>query len=138
MKRHSLARTVLRSRWMHDGIVESTDGAVFKGFEVEPLSSGLYEEAFDGPQSEGFFQKLSELLSRLPNHFEGQVILFRSRVAHEIPGLRTRMICFERVQREEGYSHFNALLSELKLMPVALTEEVWRLTLPRFSGHTES
>ena len=134
MKKHSLAKTVLRTRWIHEGLVESTDGTLLKCFEVEPLSSGLFEEDFDGPLADGFFQKLSDLLSRLPNHFEGHVILFRSNVAHEIHGLRTKMLCFERVQREEGYSHFNALLSELRLTPAALTENVWRSYLSTILG----
>jgi len=135
VRKYSLAKTILKTRWLSDGIVESAEGTILKCFEVEPLSSGLYEEAFDGPNSEVFFQKLSELLSRLPNLFSGQVILFRSRIDHEISGLKTSLLCFEAVKKQEGYSHFEALLGELKLCPIPLKQETWERYLETIFGH---
>jgi hypothetical protein len=125
MRKYSLAKAIFKTRWLKDGILQTSDGKVLKCFEVEPLSAGLYEEAFDGPMSEAFYQKCAELLSRLPNLFEGQLIVFRSKVDHEVSGLRTSLLCFEQVQKEEGYSHFGALLSELKLKPALMTESTW-------------
>lgn len=134
MRKYSLAKTILKTRWLSEGLIEAPDGSILKCFEVEPLSAGLYEESFDGPSSEAFFQKLAELLSRLPNFFDGQVVLFRSKIAHEVKGLRTSLLCFETVKKEESYSHFSALLGELKLQPRALSEATWRRYLSTILG----
>jgi conjugal transfer ATP-binding protein TraC len=125
MRKYSLTKTVMQTRWLGEGLIESSDGSIFKSFETEPLSLGLFEESLDGPSSDSFFQKLSELLSRLPNFFDGQIILSRANVDHEITGLKTRILVFERVKKEESYSHFNAILGELKLSSAPLTKSTW-------------
>jgi type IV secretory pathway VirB4 component len=125
MKKYSLAKAILRTRWLRKGLVEHSDGSLFKSFELEPLSLGLFEEGLEGSSSDGFFQKLSELLTRLPNLFEGQIVLYRSRVPHEISGLQTTILIFEKVRKEESYSHFLAVLNELKLQPKPLSEGTW-------------
>ncbi len=134
MKKYSLSKTILQTKWIGEGLIESSDGSIFKSYEVEPLSSGLFEEGFNGPSSDGFFQKLSELLSRLPSSFEGQVLLFRSHVEHEIAGLKSTILVFERVRKEESYSHFQAILHELKTQPKPLTEMTWKSYLATIFG----
>lgn len=64
MKKYSLTKTILQTKWISDGLIESSSGSIFKSFEMEPLSSGLFEEGLEGPTTDGFFQKLSELLTR--------------------------------------------------------------------------
>jgi hypothetical protein len=56
MRKYSLTKTVLQTRWLGDGLIESSDGSIFKSFETEPLSLGLFEEGLDGPSSDSFFQ----------------------------------------------------------------------------------
>jgi hypothetical protein len=63
MRKYSIAKTVMQTRWIGDGLIESSDGSIYKSFETEQLSLGLFEEGLDGPSSDSFFQKLSELLS---------------------------------------------------------------------------
>ncbi|MBK9322403.1 MAG: hypothetical protein IPM97_05525 [Bdellovibrionaceae bacterium] len=126
MRKYSLTKAILQTKWIGDGLIEHSDGTILKSFEMEPLSLGLFEEGLDGPSSDGFFQKLSELLTRLPNFFEGQIILFRSQLRSEIKGLKTTILVFEKVKKEESYSHFQALLGELKLHPVPLGETTWK------------
>lgn len=134
MRKYSLTKTVIKTRWLNDGLIESSDGSIFKSFESEPLSLGLFEDGLDGPSSDSFFQKLSELLSRLPNYFDGQIILFRTMVDHEIIGLKTRLLFFERVNKEESYSHLNAILGELKLDSQPLAKSTWNDYLANILG----
>ncbi len=134
MRKYSLTKTIVQSKWISDGIIEANDGSIFKSFEMEPLSTGLFEEDLDGPQADGFFQKLSELLSRLPNSFDGQIVIFRNRINHEIAGLKTKVLIFEKVKKEESYSHLQAVLSELKFSSSLLTENTWRFYLSTIFG----
>lgn len=115
MKKYSLTKAILQSKWISDGIIEANDGSIYKSFEMEPLSMGLFEENLEGPSADGFFQKLSELLSRLPNSFDGQIIVFRNRIDHEISGLKTKVLIFEKVKKEESYSHLQAVLNEFSV-----------------------
>lgn len=134
MKRYSLTKAILRSKWTTDGIIECSDGTILKAFEFDPLSSGLFEDSLDGPVSENFFQKMAELLGRLPNFFDGQIVMLRSKVAHDIYGIRTSLLAFEKVQREESYSHISALLAELKLKPCPLSIGTWNAFLAQMLG----
>lgn len=134
MRKYSLTKAVLQTRWLSAGLIEAGDGSIFKAYEMEPLSLGLFEENLEGPCANGFFQKLSELLSRLPDFFEGQIILFRSAVNHEIKGLRTSLLVFEKVKKAESYSHLNAILAELKLNPQPMSEPSWTQYLSTIFG----
>lgn len=134
MGKHSLTKTILKTQFISDGIIQGSDRAIYKCFEVEPLSCGLFEENLDGPNANGFFQKLSELLTRLPNLFDGQVILFRAKTQHEIAGFKTSILFFEKVKKEESYSHLNAILMELKLSPKPLSETTWNQYLSTILG----
>lgn len=134
MRKYSLTKALLQTRWIGTGLIEVTDGSTFKCYEMEPLSAGLFEEDFDGPNSDGFFQKLSELLGRLPNSFEGQIILSRTPIEHQIVGLRTTIIAIEKVKKAESYSHFEAILSELKLSPRPLEDRTWKSYLSSVFG----
>lgn len=130
MKRMSLTQEVLGSNWISSGIIAHPDGSLSKGFEVEPLSCGLLEEDFEGDISDAFFAKLSDLLTRLPNRFEGQILVCRRALDDsEIPGFKTKLFCFEKVQKENSYSHLEALLSEMKLRPLPLDRDGWQRIL---------
>lgn len=133
--KYSLSKVILGSRWLQEGSIVHPDGSISKGFEVEPLSCGLLEESFEGPISDNFFAKLSDLLTKLPNLFEGQVLLCRRALSKtEIPGFITKLYFFEKVQKAESYSHLNALLSELKLAGKPLTQNAWLELLSGFFG----
>lgn len=134
MRKYSLTKTILKTRFLAEGIIEGSDGSIYKCFESEPLSSGLFEEELDGPNASGFFQKLSELLTRLPNLFDGHAVLFRTRVEHEVAGFRTSILFFERVRKAESYSHFGAVLTELKIHSKPLTEGTWLSYLSTILG----
>src|ERR1035437_1479267 len=123
MNKYSLTKLILGSHWLQEGAIAHPDGSISKGFEVEPLSSGVIEESFEGPITENFYAKLSDLLTKLPNLFEGHVLLCRRALQDsEVPGYVTKLYVFEKVQKPESYSHINALLSELKLEPKLLSQ----------------
>jgi type IV secretory pathway VirB4 component len=135
MKKYSITKVIAGSRWLDNGVIEHADGTISKGFEVEPLSSGLLEESFDGSVADNFFQKLSDLLSKLPNLFDGQILLCRKAITEtEIPGFQTKIFAFERVQKPESYSHFNALLEEIKISACPLSEGAWKRLLANLFG----
>jgi len=135
MKKYSLTQALLGSQWLQSGVIAHPDGSISKGFEVEPLPSGILEESFDGPISEGFYAKLSDLLTKLPNLFEGHILLCRRTLLDaEVPGFVTKLYCFENVSKPDSYSHLAALLSELKLDPEHLTKNAWQSLLSGIFG----
>jgi len=126
VKEYSLTKTILGSHWLQDGVIAQADGSISRGFEVDPLSSGILEESFEGPISENFFEKLADLLTKLPNLFEGQILLCRRKLKmSDVPGFETKLYFFEKVQKMESYSHLNAALSELLLIASPLSKPSW-------------
>lgn len=137
MKKYSLTKLLLGTQWLQEGVISHSDGSLSKAYEVEPVSSGILEESFDGPMSDAFFAKLTELLSKLPNFFEGQVILSRRKArTSAIAGFITKLYFFEKVQKAESYSHLNAVLNELKLSPKLLSESSWKEFLSGIFGES--
>jgi type IV secretory pathway VirB4 component len=135
MRKYALAKTVIGSRWLADGLILHQDGSISKGFEVEPLSSGMLEESFEGPVAENAFLKLSDLLGKLPNLFEGQAILCRRSLQNaEVRGFASKLYVFEKVQKPESYSHIGALLSEMNLEPTPLSRKAWNELLAGMLG----
>jgi len=135
MRKYSLSKAILGTEWLQDGVIANADGSISKGFEVEPLSSGILEEAFDGPISDSIFAKLSDLLTKLPNLFDGHVLLCRRAISDSsVPGYVTKLYFFESAQKIESYSHLNALLSELKLTCTPLTKSAWQDLLSGIFG----
>lgn len=137
MKKYSLTKLILGSHWLQAGTIAHPDGSISKGFEMEPLSSGMLEESFEGPVTDNFFSKLSDLFTKLPNLFEGHVLLCRRALQNsEVPGFVTKLYVFEKAQKAESYSHFNALLSELKIEPKPLSQSAWLELLSGMLGHS--
>ncbi len=137
MKQYSLTKSILGSHFLDGGVISHADGSLSKGFELEPLPSGNLEEGFEGGVSDGFFSKLSDLLTKLPNLFEGQLILSRSKV----PGsdelcFITRIFCFEKVKNKNSYSHFEAVLTELGMNAAALSLDTWNQLLSGVFGES--
>lgn len=128
----SLSHALVQTRWLTPGHIEGADGSLFRCFEFEPLSSGLFEDELNGQIADGFFQKLSDLIARLPNFIEGQFILFRKLDADG--ALVTTLMAFERVDKESSYSHLGAILNELHLKAVLLKDESWRMYLEILLG----
>jgi type IV secretory pathway VirB4 component len=127
LKKYSLTKAILGSSWLSKGVIAGADGSYLKGFSCDPVSSGLLEESFDGPTAEAFYQKVSELMSKLPSFFEGQVLVSRKRCEDdEIPGFTTTLYFFEKVRKAESYSHLQALLAELKITLKPITSESWQ------------
>lgn len=128
----SLSHALVQTRWLSPGHIEGADGSLFRCFEFEPLSSGLFEDELNGQIADGFFQKLSDLIARLPNFVEGQFILFRKL---DVEGaLVTTLMAFERVDKESSYSHLGAILNELHLKAALLKDESWRKYLELLLG----
>lgn len=125
LKKLSLAKAVMKGEWNSPGLLQSISGNVYKCFESDLISSGTFESEFEGPRSDVYFKKLSELLTRLPNNFDGQIILLREKVESEIPGFRTQLLYFEKVEKDTSYSHLGALTGELGLKPKPLAQETW-------------
>lgn len=135
MKKYSLTKAVLGSEWLSDGIITASDGSQLKAFETEPLSSGILEESFSGPNSENFFAKLSDLLTKLPNLFDGQIIFQRQKIKDiTVPGFITKLYFFEKVRKAESYSHLNAVLTELGFRAIPLSEQSWQTILGSVLG----
>lgn len=135
MKRYSLTKSILGSEWMGDGVIAHSDGTLLKAFESEPLSSGTLEDSFEGQNAESFFTKLTDLLTKLPNLFEGQIIVHRKALRDaEIKGFQTKLYFFEKVQKQESYSHLNALLGELNIKPTPLSQNSWHELLSGIFG----
>lgn len=126
MRKYSLTKTILGAHFLQAGVISHHDGSISKGFEVDPLSSGFLEEGYEGPISDSFFSKLSDLLTKLPNLFEGHILLCRRALNEkEVSGFITKLYFFEKVQKQESYSHLNALLSEINLKPTSLSRKAW-------------
>jgi hypothetical protein len=126
MKGISLSKTLLKTDWVEVGLVTNDRGEYFRALEGLPLSSGMFEEGLDGPTANLFHQKLSELLTRLPNEIEAQIIMLRTPAASNIAGLYTKLLFFERVKKKEAYSHVGSLLKELGLETTPLQQSTWR------------
>ncbi len=138
MKKISLTKRLLSSEFVKDGVVSHTDGSLFKCYLSSPLSTGLLEEDFQGSLSDNFFAKLSELLGRLPNFFDGQIIFVRQRLKDSdlSTGYETKLYFFEKVQKTESYSHLKALLEELKFKPSELTHTDWKNLMSAYLGES--
>ena len=135
MKNYSLTKAVLGSHYLGDGRISHSDGCISRGFEMEPLPIGIFEENFNGSMSENFFSKLSDLLTKLPNLFEGQIILQRSASdGSEVPGFVTKIFCFEKVKNKNAYSHLKAVLSEINLEPQTLKCDSWNTLISALFG----
>lgn len=134
MRKYSLTKAILGSEWVQDGIIAHPDGMLSKAFSSDPFPSGLLEESLEGASADNFFVKLSDLLSKLPNNFEGQILLVRKKVESEVPGFQTRLYFFEVVKKAEGYSHIQALMSELGMTPHDLQQPEWNDLLSSFFG----
>ncbi len=135
MKSPSLTKALLGTHYLGGGIIAHSDGSISRGFEMDPLSSCALEENFEGGVSENFFSKLSDLLTKLPNLFEGQVLLRRSAIVGESEaGFLTKVFFFEKVKNKGSYSHLNALLVEIGLFPTELSESGWRKVISGVFG----
>jgi len=136
MKNQSLTKTILGSHYLGDGVISHADGSLSIGFEFDPFPAGILEENFEGGVSETFFSKLSDLLTKLPNLFEGHIIFRRSRIENvEVPGFVTKVFCFEKVKNQSSYSHLKALFSEIGLVLTPVSSESWKLLLSGVFGN---
>lgn len=135
--RYSLSKVVIGSQWLEEGVIANADGSISKAFAMEPLSSGSFEEGFGGPLADQFFPKLADLLTRLPNGFEGQLLFTRRRTEEAgVPGFFSRLYAFEKVAKPSSYSHFAALLTELKVSATTLGFAGWNSILGGICGQS--
>lgn len=134
----SLTKKLIATSLIQNGVLSHHDGQLFKSFVATSLSSGLLEENFQGSLSDGFFAKLSELLGRLPNYFEGQIIFVRQKLKNntDVLGFETKLYFFEKVQKIESYSHLQAVLDELKFRPIELEGTDWKNLLSAYLGES--
>lgn len=136
MQNQSLTKTILGSHYLGDGVISHADGSLSKGFEVNPFPSGVLEENFEGGISETFFSKLSDLLTKLPNLFEGHLVLRRATLENaEVHGFVTKLFCFEKVKNQNSYSHLKALISEIGMEPTPVSGDSWNLLLSGVFGN---
>lgn len=126
----------MTSSWYKPGLIATGDGSVFKALVSEPLACGQFEQSFEGSVSNSFFQKLGDLLTRLPNAFDGQILICRRRQAGDEAFL-TRILFFERIQKDESYSHLDAVAKEMGMSPHPLLESDWHQLIAGFLGATQ-
>jgi type IV secretory pathway VirB4 component len=138
MPKYSLTKQIVGSAFCSDGLLANADGSLSKVFECDPVSSGLLEEGLDGALSDTFYAKLSELISKLPNLFSGQLLLIRRSLDKTIPGFRSTLYAFERVAKPNAYSHFESVLKELRLPYQALSGEGWNQLLDALVGYDKA
>lgn len=132
----SLTANILGSSFLDSGVIETTDGRLWKIFKFYPLESGNLEESFEGEQSTGFFNKVSELFSRLPDHTELHVILSREKVQGEALRFESTLYGLECVKKPESFSHFKAVLDELSISCNELKSDEWKKLLSIYFGNT--
>lgn len=135
MAKLSLTKNIIGSEFVKDGILASAEGEFYKCIKAKPLSSGLFEEHLNGQNAELFFNKLSDLITRLPNLFEGQIIFVREKINSNIKGLSTNLYFFEKVSKPESYSHLKAILNELKFNSSDLSLVDWNSLLTNYFGN---
>ena len=132
----SLTSQILGATFLDVGITETRDGRIWKAFKFHPLESGRLEENFEGENSNLFFNKTSELFSRLPDHTELHLILSREKLEGESLRFKTTLYGFERVKKPESFSHFKAVLDELSIPNTCLTEPDWKWLLSKYFGES--
>lgn len=136
MKKYSLTNSVVGSSVADGGVLYHGDGSISRSFVTEPLSSGILEESFEGPSSDVFFSKLSDLLTKLPNNFDGQIVFSRKlQQDQEVSGFQSKIYFFEKVAKAESYSHLNALFDELGMTSKPLANSEWNNLLSGVFGN---
>ena len=135
MRNPSLTKKLLGTQFLKEGLVEGPDSSLFKAFEMEPLPSGILEVGFDGAEANSFFTKISELIAKLPNLFEGQILLKRSEITNtEAKGFVTKILIFEKVNKAEGYTHLQTIFMEMGIPSSLLSKASWNDLLSGFFG----
>jgi len=64
--------------WHDTGSLLTIDKKKLRFWTTSPISSSQCEDGFSGPQSEGFFERIKESLSKLPSHHESQILIDRT------------------------------------------------------------
>jgi hypothetical protein len=132
IKTHSLTQAVVGAKWLQPGLISNADGTLSKAFMCVPLEAGNFEADLNGPITDSFFAKLADLLTRLPNSFEGHALFQRRRVGAN--ALESCLFFFERVKTEKAYSHLGGLIRELGMAEVDLTFANWASLLSELLG----
>jgi hypothetical protein len=128
----SLTAAVLGAKWLEDGLIANSDGTLSKAYHCLPMELGLFEEALEGQNAESFYSKVGDLLSRLPDRTNGQIIFTRQR--ERSGALRSQIFLFETVATAKSFSHLESLLLELGLDPSPLRAREWRKLIGEFFG----
>ncbi|NDF16127.1 hypothetical protein EB061_12550, partial [bacterium] len=115
----SLTSDLISAVWTNDGELTKIDKNKLRYLILSPLSASSVELGFRGPKSDGFFERIKESVSKLPSHFEAQLILER-RLASSADtnplfpafGLETRIHLFE-TELPQGASGLVQLCEDL-------------------------
>jgi type IV secretory pathway VirB4 component len=117
----SLTSDLISAIWTNDGELTKIDKKKLRYLILSPLSASSLEMGFRGPKSDGFFERIKESVSKLPSHFEAQLVLerklARSSSANTLfPdfGLETRIHLFE-TELPQGASGLGQLCEDLGL-----------------------
>jgi type IV secretory pathway VirB4 component len=134
MNKFSLSRALLRTDWKTEGILQTDSGQIIKALEIDLFPSCQFEDEFEGPNADSFYQKLAELLTRMPNEQNVQFVLFRSRLVGPIDRFVSRLLAFENIAKVESYSHMDAALKEIGGQTKKMSREVWDDYLAKIFG----
>lgn len=132
LKTFGLAQQVIATKWLESGLFANANGSLARAFTARPVEAGDLEEGYSGPETERFFAKLADLLSRLPNGFEGQIVFQRRDFWGD--GLISSLFLFETVKNAKAYSHWESFAGEIGLTLIPLGSPSWRALLTGMVG----
>lgn len=123
LKQFGLTKAVVGSKWLKDGLVANADGTLSRAYVAELLESGLFECDLNGTYSIGFFAKLADALSRVPDGFDGQILLQRKEHAQNT--YSTKLYLLETVKSERAYCHLDSMFKGLSFENTLMTKADW-------------
>ncbi len=138
----SLSSDFIQAIWTAKGELTKIDKKKLGFFCCSPLSSSSLEIGFQGPESEGFFERLKEAISRLPSNYESQILLDRavfkkstmSSALFPTIGLYTRLFLIESSNENPGTTSLKQLFEDIGLNPVLGSREDYLYIIRRILG----
>ncbi len=141
----SLSSNFIQAVWTSDGELSKSDKKKLRFYRCLPLSSSLLELGFQGIESEGFYDRLKEAISRLPSNYEGQIVLDRKSYSNSeestelFPkyGLYSNVYLIESALDAPGASSLKQLFDDLGMEPTPVARDEYLYLLNRMLGQND-
>lgn len=133
-QKFSSLQSVLAFRCLAPGVFTSTGKDRIRASELTLLSANKLEYGLVGPETNNFFERLKQGLSRLPSGASAQLIMIRSHAEggsglFPAIGLRTKLYLLETVAESVAQSSVHQVVEDLGLKAQSLRpEDLERLT----------